>query len=234
MRGGREEDPIPIAQQTGQQQASRVYAEQYEPEDEVLLRARAKAAELGCVPVEPGGGAALRLLAAALDARHVVEVGTGTGVSGLWLLRGMRPDGVLTTVDAEPEHQRAARDTFNAAGVPTNRVRLINGQALEVLPRLTDGGYDVMFVDADGSEFAAFLEESLRLLRPGGLIAFDNALWRDKVADPAQRDPETVAVREFGRALRVDERFLSALLPVGDGLLCAVKRPSDRPTLVTR
>jgi predicted O-methyltransferase YrrM len=193
-------------------------------EDDVLAAARARATELGCVPVGPGAGAALRLLAATLSARAVVEIGTGTGVSGLWLLRGMRRDGVLTTVDVEPEHQRAAREAFTEAGVPANRARLISGRALEVLPRLTDGGYDLVFGDADKNEYAAYLEEALRLLRPGGVVAFDNALWHDRVADPAQRDSETVAIRELGKAVRDDERLVPCLLPVGDGLLVAVKR----------
>jgi predicted O-methyltransferase YrrM len=205
-------------------QASLQYAEAYVPEDAVLTDARAKAAELGCVPIGPGVGAALRMLAAILDARAVVELGTGTGVSGVWLLRGMNPTGVLTTIDVEPEHQRAARETFAAEGVPPNRTRLISGRALEVVPRLTDGHYDLVLLDADRQELAHYLEEAVRLLRPGGVLAVDNALWHDRVADPAQRDPETVAIREFGRTLRVDDRLVTCLLPVGDGLLCAVKR----------
>ena len=179
---------------------------------------------MGVSPIGSGGGAALRLLAAAIDARAVVEIGTGTGVSGVWLLRGMRPDGVLTTVDIEAEHHRLARTTFNEAGVPANRARLITGRALEVLPRLTDGAYDLVFCDGDKTEYAAYLTEARRLLRPGGVVAFDNALWHEKVADPAQRDPETVAIRELGTHIRDDETLVPALLPVGDGLLCAVKR----------
>ena len=143
------------------------------------------------VAIGPGGGAALRFLASVLEARAVVEVGTGTGVSGLWLLRGMRSDGVLTTVDIEAEHQRLARETFNEAGIPTQRARTIAGAALDVLPRLTDGHYDIVFVDGDKAEYAACLREALRLLRPGGVLAFDNALWHDRVADPSVRDDET-------------------------------------------
>ncbi len=194
------------------------------PEDDVLADARAKAEELGCVPIGRGGGAALRFLAAALGARHVVEVGTGTGVSGVWLLRGMPANGVLTTIDVEPEHQRVARETFSAAGIAGNRARVIAGRALEVLPRLTDGAYDLAFIDADKKEYQGYLDAAFRLLRAGGVVAFDNALWRDKVADPAQRDETTTALRELGRSLRDDERFVPCLLPVGDGLLCAVKR----------
>jgi predicted O-methyltransferase YrrM len=204
--------------------ASREYAETYLPEDAVLQAARRRGHELGCVPIGTGGGAALRFLAAATAARAVVEVGTGAGVSGLWLLRGMRPDGVLTTVDKDPEHQRAARQALAEAGIPSGRARLINGAALEVLPRLADGGYDLVFVDAAKTEYADYLTEALRLLRPGGVVAFDNVLWHDRVADPAQRDPETVAMRDLGRAVRDDDRLVPVLLHAGDGLLAAVKR----------
>src|SRR3954465_15732643 len=107
--------------------ATWTYAETYVPEDEVIAAARARAQEVGVVPIGSGGGAALRFLAAVLDARAVVEIGTGTGVSGLWLPRGMRPDGVLTSVDIEAEHQRLARESFNEAGVASQRVRTISG-----------------------------------------------------------------------------------------------------------
>ncbi len=173
--------------------------------------------------VGSGAGAALRFIASVLDARAVVEIGTGTGVSGLWLLRGMRPDGVLTSVDTEAEHQRLARQGFVEDGIASQRIRLIPGAALEVLPRLTDGHYDIVFCDGDKQEYGDYLTEALRLLRPGGVVAFDNALWHDKVADPAQRDAETTAIREVGRAVAEHEDLVPALLPVGDGLLVAKK-----------
>jgi predicted O-methyltransferase YrrM len=207
--------------------ASWEYAEAYVGEDAVLTDARARADEVGCVPIHPGGGAALRLLAALLDARHVVEIGTGTGVSGVWLLRGMRPDGVLTSVDVEAEHQRHAREAFAAEGVAPARARLISGRALEVLPRLADAAYDLVLVDGDKAEYAEYVEQAARLLRPGGVMAIDNSLWHDKVADPAQRDPDTIAIRGVVTALRDDARWTVALLPVGDGLLTAVRRPDE-------
>ncbi|WP_121254942.1 O-methyltransferase [Nocardioides ferulae] len=209
--------------------ASWTYAEGFVAEDEVLAAARARSEEVGVVPIGPGGGAALRFLASVLEARAVVEVGTGTGVSGLWLLRGMRADGVLTTVDIETEHQRLARQTFTEAGFPTQRARTISGAALDVLPRLTDGHYDLVFCDGDKAEYAAYLSEALRLLRPGGVVAFDNALWHDRVADPARRDEETVAIRELGREVAAHEGLVPVLLPVGDGLLLAKKEwaPAD-------
>lgn len=203
--------------------AGAAYAENFLPEDEPLLNARQRGEEVGAAPVGPGGGAALRFLAAAIDARTVVEIGSGCGVSGVWLLRGMRPDGVLTSVDVEPEHQRLARQAYAEAGFATSRARLIAGRALDVLPRLTDGAYDMVFCDAVKQEYPEYLEEAIRLLRPGGVVAFDNALWGDRVTDPANRDPDTVAIRGLGRQMREDERLTPLLLPLGDGLLTAVK-----------
>jgi predicted O-methyltransferase YrrM len=151
-------------------------------------------------------------------------VGTGTGVSGLWLLGGMTSDGVLTTIDIEPEHQRAARESFAYAGLRPARTRLIGGRALDVLPRLADGVYDMAVVDGDPAEAAEDVDRAVRLLRPGGVLAVNAALWHDRVADPARRDETTVAVRELGKQVRDDERLVSALLPTGDGLLVAVRR----------
>ena len=205
-------------------QASVAYAESFVVEDDVIVGARDRARELGCVPVGPAGGAMLRVLAAATGARSVVEVGTGAGVSGLYLLGGMAADGVLTTIDVEGENQRAAKEAYTDAGIAPARYRLINGSAGEVLPRLRDGAYDLVFVDADKSAYSAYYEQALRLLRVGGVVAFDNALWHDRVADPAQRDPDTTVLRDLGRTIRDDDRLVSVLLAAGDGLLVAAKR----------
>jgi predicted O-methyltransferase YrrM len=208
---------------TGLRPTSWAYAEEFVSEDDVLAAARSRAKEVGVVPIGPGGGATLRFLAAVTEARAAVEIGTGTGVSGVWMLRGMRPDGILTTVDTEAEHQRLAKQAFTEAGFAPQRVRLIPGAALDVLPRLTDGHYDLVFCDGDKHEYSDYLTEALRLLKPGGIVAFDNALWHDRVADPAQRDAETVAIRELGRTVQSHDLLLPVLLPVGDGLLVAKK-----------
>jgi predicted O-methyltransferase YrrM len=204
--------------------ASWTYAEQFVSEDEVLTNARKRATEVPAVPISPGGGATLRFVASLLNAKSVVEVGTGCGISGLWTIRGMRPDGVLTSVDLEAEHQRLAKQTFAEAGIAPQRVRLIPGAALDVLPRLTDGHYDLVFCDGDKQEYPQYLRQALRLLRPGGVVAFDNSLWHDKVADASARDPQTQAVRETLREVSDDESLFALLLPVGDGLLLAQKR----------
>ncbi|MGV9303546.1 MULTISPECIES: O-methyltransferase [unclassified Nonomuraea] len=204
-------------------EATLAYAEQFHQEDEILHAARQRGHEMGAPPILPGGGAALCFLATVLNARAVVEIGTGCGVSGLWLLRGMRADGTLTSVDVEPEHQRLARQSFADAGFSGGRIRLIAGRALDVLPRLSDGGYDMVFADAAKQEYADYLAEAVRLLRVGGIVAFDNALWHNRVADPSQRDPDTVAVRELGKLVQGDDRLRSVMIPLGDGLLAAVK-----------
>jgi predicted O-methyltransferase YrrM len=204
--------------------ANIAFAESFVAEDAVLATARARASEVGCDAIGAGGGAALRVLAATVGARAVVEIGTGAGVSGVWLLRGMRPDGVLTSIDVESEHQRLARQTFTEAGFVSSRFRLINGRALDVLPRLADNSYDLVLVDGDKTEYADYLEAALRLLRPGGVIAMDNALWKGRVADPAARDPESVALREVAKLVRDHDVLVPALLPVGDGLLVGVKQ----------
>ncbi|GAA3085888.1 hypothetical protein GCM10020254_32800 [Streptomyces goshikiensis] len=151
---------------SGNRQTSWAFADAFVAEDDALRWARDRSREAGLRSVSPGTGAALRLLAATADAKAVAEIGTGTGVSGIHLLHGMRPDGVLTTVDPEPDRQAFARQAFRAAGFAGNRARFIPGRALDVLPRLADGGYDLVFCDGDPTESLDYLAESLRLLQP--------------------------------------------------------------------
>jgi predicted O-methyltransferase YrrM len=129
----------------------------------------------------------------------------------------------LTSVDIEPEHQQAARKAFLGVGIPTQRFRLIAGAALNVLPKLSDGAYDLVFVDADKVEYAEYVEQGLRLLRHGGVLAVDNTLWHDRAADPANTDEDTEAIRSALNAVQENEDLIASLLPVGDGLLVAVK-----------
>src|SRR5687767_3499350 len=184
------------------------------PEDVIAQTARGLAVEVGLQPVAPAVGAALRMLAGACAAKAVVEIGTGTGVSGLWLLRGMRADGVLTTIDRESEHQRMARRLFTEAGFSASRARVITGRALEVLPRLADGAYDLIFVDADPTEYAAFMDAAARLLRPGGVAVLHGVLTSGR---------DVFTVRELAYAVRDSDLWQPALLPLGEGLLAAVK-----------
>lgn len=198
------------------------YTEDFPTESEPARFARMRAAELGVRAVSPAAGATLKLLAGAVDARSVAEIGTGTGVSGAWLLAGMAADGVLTSIDVEPEFQRVAKEAFAQAGVRPARTRLIAGRALDVLPRLADSAYDMVLVDGDPADAGALTEQAWRILRPGGILAVAAALGGGSVADPARRDELTVAMRELGKTLR-DEVENTVLLPVGDGLLVAIR-----------
>lgn len=207
-----------------QKPATWAYSEEFLVESPVVEAARLRGEAMGCPPVPTSTGAALRLLAAAKSARTVVEIGTGAGVSGLWLLAGMPADGVLTTIDIEPASLNAARAAFAQAGFPSQRTRCIAGDAMDVLPRLTDGAYDMVYIDADKQRYPQYAEQAIRLLHPGGVLALDNMLWHDKVADPAARDQVTAVLRALGKQLRDDDRLMTTLLPVGDGLLVAVRQ----------
>jgi predicted O-methyltransferase YrrM len=201
-------------------------------EDEPLLSARRCAEDLGGTdPVAPGTGAVLRFLAIAIGARSVVEIGTGCGSSGIWLLRGMRPGGVLTSVDTEPEYHRVARKVFGQAGFAANQARLIVGRALDVLPRLSDGAYDMVFCDADAGSYPEYLTAGLRVLRVGGAIVFDDA-WTggangsapDGASGPATDMAAAAGVRELAEMVRIDERLVPLRLAVAGGLIAAIKR----------
>lgn len=202
------------------------YIENYIPEDEPLLATRAQSQRSDTQPVSGATGAALRFLAAAIGARTVVEIGTGCGNSGIWLLRGMMTDGVLTSVDIDHGHQQFARAAYRQAGFATHRSRLIQGRALEVLPRLTDEAYDMVFADAAKREYPDYVTEALRLLRPGGVLVFNHALTAHPYAEGplSAPDADTTALREVTQLVRDDERLLPLLLPIGDGLLAAIRQ----------
>jgi predicted O-methyltransferase YrrM len=200
------------------------YTAEYLPEDEPLLAARANAAALGGTePVLPAVGAALRFLACAVGARTAVEIGTGCGSSGIWLLRGMRPGSTLTSVDTEPEYHRMARKAFTQAGFAQNQCRLILGRAFDVLPRLSDGTYDMVFCDADPRDYPDYLSAALRLLRTGGIVAFNNAM-AGASGNAGDDDPDEALAFDLASQVKADERLVPVLLPLGEGLLAAVKR----------
>ncbi|MDQ7991715.1 MAG: class I SAM-dependent methyltransferase [Propionicimonas sp.] len=199
------------------------FADAFVPLSTAAQAARSHASDHGLSPVSPGAAAALTFLAATLKARNVVEIGTGTGVASVALLEGMAPDGVLTSIDNEAELQLLAREVLTGAGVPRPRARLIAGDALGVLPKLTDDAYDLVLVDGDPLEYVEYVAQAVRLLRPGGVVAVHHALWRGLVADPDNEEDEPLIVREALDAVRGLEGFTSVLLPIGDGLLVAVK-----------
>jgi predicted O-methyltransferase YrrM len=199
------------------------FSEDFVSESESIALARGLANELGVECITPSVGAHLALLTSALGAKAIVEAGTGTGVSGLWLLSGST-NAVLATIDSEPETQEAARNAFAEAKIAANRTRIITGKANEVMSNMADAAYDLVFLDADRESLEAQLHEASRLLRPGGVVAIAHALWRDRVPDPAMRDDATAVYRDVLRFFNNNADFLAVLSPVGDGLLIASKR----------
>jgi predicted O-methyltransferase YrrM len=197
-----------------------------EPEDEPLRAARARSEEADIPAITADAGAMLRFFARLVRARHVCEVGSGGGYSGLWLLGGMDARGSLTTIELDAEHQALAQRAYAEAKY-SDRVRSMLGAALSVLPKLADGNYDIVFLDAVKSEYIEYLEHAKRLLRPGGLLLADNVLWHDKVIDVKISDPDTDGIREFNEAVRGDDTLRGSILPVGDGLLAAVYEPES-------
>ncbi len=194
------------------------YVEDQTVEPDVIHGARAQSLELGVEAVSPATGAQLAVIAAALAAESIIEIGTGIGVSGLWLLQGA-PDAQLTSIDVEADHHDAARRHFTDAGHAPARVRLITGRAADVLPRMNEHDYDIVLIDADAASLMVYVEHALRLVRAGGAVLVPHALWRDTVADPAKRDGVTADLRALIAELRDSSAVQMAISPVGDGLL---------------
>ena len=187
-------------------------------EDAAVLGARRAAESAGRRTPAPRTVATLSFLAAAANARHVASVGAGAGVTSLGLLRGMTDDGVLTTVDVDAEGQRLARTALDQAGISRSRARLITGVPAEVLPRLSDDAYDLVLLDAPAAELDGLLDEALRLLRDGGLLA---VVGVDEVAAAGEGD-DAEALRSLAARVREEEGLVEAVLPVEGGLLVAV------------
>lgn len=186
-------------------------------EDDVLRTARERAAAEDMPPVPPEVGSFLMLLARIVKARDALEVGSGGGASGVWIIRGLTPDGTLTTIDIEPEHQRLAKRTYTEAGI-ADRVRPLLGNAVQVLPTLPAQSFDFMLIDPAKQDYPVYLDEALRLVRPGGLIVADNVLWSGRVMDARATDPEDEGIRTFNDRASKHPRLLSSILPIGDGV----------------
>lgn len=191
-------------------------------EPETIAKARATSLEMGVEPIDPAVGAQIALIAAACDALNMVEIGTGAGVSGLWLLRGARR-GILTTLDVEPEHLAVARQAFADAKIPPARARVIAGRAADVLPRMNESAYDIVLIDADPADVLDDFAHALRLVRVGGTVLVARALQGTRVADPVARDEATRGYRDLLGAVKDSDAVLSALSIVGDGLLQVTK-----------
>jgi predicted O-methyltransferase YrrM len=198
------------------------YAEDFVVESDPIALARQHSLELGIDPISPSMGAQLAVLAASTRPTNIIEIGTGVGVSGHWLLSGA-PDAVLTSIDSELDYQQHARKSLTDAGIAANRVRLIAGRAIDVLPRMNESSYDLVLVDADPGSVIEYVEHGLRLARRGGIVVVAHALWRGRVADPTIRDETVAGFRLLLTEIARSEAVLSALSPAGDGLLQLTK-----------
>jgi predicted O-methyltransferase YrrM len=204
------------------------YAEQlFCAEDAALqeIRALHQREQLPAIAVSAEEGKLLHVLLRAVAARRVLEIGTLGGYSGVWIARALGAGGRLTTIEANPKHAAIARRAFTLAGV-AERVELLEGAALDVLPGL-EPGYDAVFVDADKSPLDRYYVHAMRLLRVGGLLLCDNAFFHARVLDPADREPEVEGVRAFNRLAAADSRVVATIVPVRDGLLVGVKTAAE-------
>jgi caffeoyl-CoA O-methyltransferase len=176
--------------------------------------------------VSPEQGQFLHLLARLTGGRRALEAGIFMGYSSTWIALGLAPGGRLIACDASEEYATIARRTWGDAGVE-DRIELRLAPALDSLDALIDegqaGSFDFIFIDADKGNYIHYYERALRLLRQGGLIAADNVLFHGTVADPANRDPDTKAIREFNRHLHADQRISLSMATMGDGFALALK-----------
>lgn len=198
------------------------FAESYVREDFFMQQARSNGAEIGATDPSPAVGGLLQFIAANTAAKSIVEIGTGSGVSGLWLFQGAPKDAVLTSIDTEREHATNARSIFEESGVSAQRFRLITGNVNDIIGKLADGNYDLVVVRV-AADLLDIVADAYRMLRPGGTLVIDHALSGGKVADPTQRDFETISRRDAIRSIKEDSRWSSTILTLGAGVLLATK-----------
>lgn len=179
--------------------------------------------------IAPEQGQFMAFLARAIGVRRYLEIGTFTGYSALAIALALPADGEVIACDVSREWTDIARNYWQRAGV-ADRIRLELRPALDTLSDLRargeDASFDLAFIDADKTGYPEYYEQCLALLRPGGIVMVDNTLWSGRVADTADRSADTEAIRAFNRQLQSDQRIDLSLVPIGDGLTLARKRPA--------
>jgi hypothetical protein len=198
------------------------FAEGYVHEDYFMQLARKNGVEVGAIDPTPAVGNFLKFATQLTGAKSVVEIGTSSGVGGLWVLQGLPNDGVLTTIDAEREHSKIARTVFEEADISAAKYRIITGNLIDVVGKLADNSYELI-ITRDAMDLFEIVQESFRLLKSGGLLIIDQALSNGKVADSTQRDPESIARRDAIKVIKEDARWSSSVIPIGAGILVAHK-----------
>ena len=198
-------------------------------EPPLLARLREETARLpeGGMQISPEQGQLMAFLVEALGVRRALEIGVFTGYSSTRVALALPEDGRLVACDVSEEWTSVARRYWREAGVE-DRVELRIGPALATLSGLAAGGasgtFDFAFVDADKESYLGYYEACLTLLRPGGVVMFDNVLWSGKVADPDNASHSTIALRALNQKIHADPRVSMTLVPIGDGIMMARKR----------
>lgn len=193
------------------------FAEQYPVETAAMISARHLSLEYGIEPLSRALAAQVANIAAISRASHICELGTGVGLSGLALLRYNNAH--LTSIDIEPEYHRHAKPLFAKAGITPSRLRLIEGDAASVLPRLNHGAYDLVLIDANPGGILNYVEHGLQVIKPGGSLLIPNALRGGNLPNPAARDQVTQEFRDLLNIMVESPAVSASLSPIGNGLL---------------
>ena len=197
----------------------------FSAEDELLASLREEADRTGLPPIAISAdeGRLLQVLLTAIGARRILEVGTLGGYSAICMARALPPGGRVLSIEIEEKHAALARRYIQRAEL-SDRIEVRLGRALDLLPALDGERFDAIFLDADKEPLPTYFDWALRLVRPGGLIIADNALWGGRVYDGDETDERTRGVREFNRRMSTDPRVLGIIVPTHDGVAVAVVR----------
>jgi len=198
------------------------FSENYPHEDFYMQQARKNGGELGAKDPSTGSAGFISTIATMVHAKSIVEIGTGSGVGALWLFDGADKECSITSIDTDRENSIGAKGILEEAGYSQHRFRFITGNGLEVVNKLADATYDLVVIRV-AEDLVDLIQESLRLLKDSGVLIIDNVLDGGRVADPTQRDFESISRRDAIKSIKEDSRWRSTIVPIGGGLVLAVK-----------
>jgi len=194
--------------------------------DPILLEMAEEGVRRDLPLIDAEVGALLRVQARAIGARKILEIGTAIGYSGIWLARGLPPDGMLITIELDSQRAEEARRNFERAGV-ADRATVVVGDASRMLHKVS-GPFDLIFQDGNKQLYVPLLDTLIELLRPGGVLITDNVLWDGEVIPnflpkPERAVEDTNAIAAYNQALASEKRLLTTWLPLRDGVTISVK-----------